>query len=73
MIIPLAFAEQNKFMIIKNINSSSKERTVLAEKGICNGSKICLMNNMNNNFVVKTGNSQYIIGFGFARNIMVEC
>ncbi|MCF2625494.1 ferrous iron transport protein A [Fusobacterium perfoetens] len=72
MLVPLAFAEQNKYFTIKNINGNSKDKTVLAEKGICCGGKICLMRNMNNNFVVKTGQCQYIIGFGFAKDIMVE-
>lgn len=72
MTIPLAFAECNKYHTIKNINGSSKEKSTLVEKGFCCGNKICLVKNLNNNFVVKTGNSQYIIGFGFAKDIMVE-
>lgn len=71
MIVPLAFAEQNKDFTIKNING--KNKTVLAEKGICCGNRICLMRNMNNNFIVKAGECQYILGFGFAKDIMVEC
>lgn len=72
MIIPLAFAELNKTHTIKNINGSNKDKSMLIEKGICCGSSICLLKNMNNNFVVKVGNCQYVIGFGFAKNIMVE-
>lgn len=73
MIIPLAFAEFNKYHTIKNINGDAKDKTTLIEKGFCSGSKICLVRNINNNFVVKIGDNQYIIGFGFAKNIMVEC
>ncbi|WP_300358255.1 FeoA family protein [Fusobacterium sp.] len=73
MVVPLAFAEQNKYFTIKNINSSSREKITLAEKGICTGNKICLIKNTSDNFIVKIGQCQYVIGFGFARNIMVEC
>lgn len=73
MIMPLAFAEYNKYHTIKNITGSSKEKTALVEKGFCSGNRICLIRNLNNNFVVKIGDNQYIIGFGFAKDIIVEC
>lgn len=73
MTIPLAFAEFNKNFIIKNIKGSSENKNCLLEKGFCCGEKVCLLRNFNNNFVVEIGNSQYILGFGFAKDIMVEC
>ena len=72
MIIPLAFAECNKYHTIKSIQGNSCAKSALTEKGFCCGNKVCLVRNMNGNFVVKIGNSQYIIGFGFAKDIMVE-
>lgn len=41
MIIPLAFAECNKYHKIKNING--KNKNILAEKGFCCGSEVCLL------------------------------
>lgn len=70
MIIPLAFAECNKYHKIKNING--KNKNILAEKGFCCGSEVCLLKNLDNNSVVKMGCCQYVIGFGFAKDIMVE-
>ncbi len=73
MVVPLAFVEANKYFTIKNVNSNTKDRITLAEKGICTGNKICLIKNTNDNFIVKIGQCQYVIGFKFAKNIMVEC
>lgn len=73
MTVPLAFAEFNKYHTIKNIRGNTKDKTVLIEKGFCCGNRICLVKSFNNNFVVEIGNCQYIIGFGFAKDIMVEC
>ncbi len=72
MIIPLAFAECDKYHTIKSIQGNSSTKSALTEKGFCCGNKVCLVKNMNGNFVVKIGNCQYIIGFGFAKDIMVE-
>lgn len=73
MVVPLAFAEFNKFHTIKSIKGSCELKSALVDKGFCCGSKICLLRNLNNNFVVKIGDNQYVIGFGFAKDIMVEC
>lgn len=73
MTIPLVFAEVNKNFTIKNITGSSKAKSELVEKGFYVGKKISLIKNLDNNFLVNMENCQYVLGFGFAKNIMIEC
>lgn len=72
MVIPLAFAECAKKYIVKDVKGCARKHTMLVEKGFYKGSEVYLLKSFNNNFVVKVGKTQYVLGFGFAKDIMVE-
>ncbi|WP_300327849.1 FeoA family protein [Fusobacterium sp.] len=72
MIIPLAFADLNKNFKIVEISEKCKHRKSLIEKGFCIGNIVTIKNSSNGNFIVEVNGSQYVLGFNYAKNILVE-
>lgn len=72
MRIPLVFAELNKKYVVKDVVGAARKHTMLVEKGFYTGSEIYLLKSFNDNYIVKVGKTQYVIGFGFAKDIIVE-
>ncbi|NME35933.1 MULTISPECIES: FeoA family protein [Fusobacterium] len=72
MVIPLAFAEENKILKIIEITDKCKNKKALLEKGFCSGKEIILKNSSCGNFIVDINGCQYILGFSYAKNILVE-
>lgn len=72
MDIPLAFAECGKKYIVKDVKGCARKHTMLVEKGFYTGAEIYLVKELNRSYVVKVGKSQYVLGFGYAKDIMVE-
>lgn len=70
--IPLTFAKENKEFIIKELRGRDKDKTSLLEKGFCIGSKICLLTDNNNNYIVKINNSKYVVNFSLASKIIID-
>ena len=72
MVVPLAFAEMNKTLTIVEISDKCRHKNFLLEKGFCAGTSIVLKNSSDGNFIVELNESQYIIGFSYAKNILVK-
>ncbi len=72
MIIPLAFADLNKNFKIVEISEKCKHKKSLVEKGFCVGSTVIIKNSSSGNFIVEINGSQYVLGFNYAKNILVE-
>lgn len=72
MAIPLAFAESGKDYIVVDVKGCARKHTMLVEKGFYTGAEVCLVKSMHRNYVIKVGKSQYVIGFGYAKDIIVE-
>lgn len=72
MFVPLAFAEKNKVLMIAEISDKCRHKKFLLEKGFCVGNNIILKNSSDGNFIVEINESQYILGFSYAKNILVK-
>lgn len=70
--LPLAFAESNKELVIKDIKGTGCCKGRLLEKGFCVGNKICILRDGKDSIVVKINNSKYALNFGLANKIFVE-
>lgn len=68
--MPLTFAKENKEFVIKELRG--RDRASLLEKGFCIGSKICLLTDNNNNYIVKINNSKYVVNFSLASKIIID-
>lgn len=72
MTIPLVFAEENKILKIIEISDKCKNKKILLEKGFFPGKEIILKKSSNGNFIIDINGCQYILGFNYAKNILVE-
>ena len=70
--LPLAFAEPHKELIIKDIKGAGCCKGRLLEKGFCIGNKICVLRDGSDSIVVKINNCKYALNFGLANKILVE-
>ena len=70
--LPLAFAELNKEVTIKDIRGTGCCKGQLLEKGFCIGKKLCVLKDGNGGVVVKMNNCKYALNFDLASKIIVE-
>ncbi len=68
----IVFADKNKNLIIEEIRGGRGVKKKLVDRGFCIGSHVCILKDENSNFVVKTNNSKFVLGFGLASKIIVK-
>lgn len=71
--IPLCFANLNTDYYIKELNTCNTRQKEFIERGFHIGAKINIHERRGNSFLVKVNDlNKYVIGFGMARNIMID-
>ena len=70
--LPLAFAEPNRELVIKDIRGTGCCKGRLLEKGFCIGKKVCVVRDGCDGIVVKLNNCKYALNFGLASKIIVD-
>lgn len=71
--VPLCFAQLNKDFLIKEIKDQRGSKCCLYDKGLCVGSKVRVMDESRDCFIVKVNDTiKYALNFGIANKIMLQ-